>query len=170
MSEDKKIADELVGKDIERSARLMREIEEKARAVHGPAAKPFKFMTPDEMAKATPEGDTAVWFTIGERGKLTRYYAKTAGKIWKQLMSKFPRGGPPSAAIALHFLGYDEDPRELWEIEEVRKYVQRFAHFAGIDDAADHDEWLSPLGVALLGACGVPCSADVRLPPNTTAQ
>ena len=51
--------------------------------------------------------------------------------------------------------GYDDDPRELWTIPEVRDYVVRWARFAGFDSlAAAQGSPLNDDSVGVLAACG----------------
>jgi hypothetical protein len=71
-----------------------------------------------------------IWQIIGERGKLTRREAKMAPRKWKELLMC-----APAARVMLSISGFDDDPRGLSEFEEVRKFVQQFARFAGINDA-----------------------------------
>ena len=99
---------------------------------------------------------------IGKRGDLTRQAAKAAAREWKECLRIAPK-----AHVILHIDGYDDDPRNLWEFDEVRKFVQQFARFAGINDVVDYSERLAEDSLALLAACGVPCTADVHLPPKT---
>jgi hypothetical protein len=100
---------------------------------------------------------------LGERGRLTRRTAKRAAKFWKECLRLQPK-----AHVILHIGGYDDDPRALWEFDEVRTFVQQFARFAGIADAMDYFDRLDSSGVAFLAACGVPCSEKVVLAPPTT--
>jgi hypothetical protein len=110
----------------------------------------------------TDEPDT-ISHCIGTRGELTRQAAKRAARLWKDMLQH-----APNAEVYLSIAGYDDDPRALWEFDEVRNFVQQFARFAGIDDVMDYSERLAADCVALLAACGVRCSADVRAPPKTT--
>jgi hypothetical protein len=66
---------------------------------------------------------------IGTRDQLTKREADSAGKAFKVLRSRHPR-----SRIMLFMLGYDQDPRELWEFPEVCRYVRRFARTAGLSD------------------------------------
>jgi hypothetical protein len=62
--------------------------------------------------------------------------------------------------------GYDQDPREVWEIPEAARYVRWWAAYAGMDDfeVADSligskspnskDPLLCGAGVSFLAACG----------------
>lgn len=111
------------------------------------------------MSKDEPD---VIHQMLGTRGELTRQAAKAAAKAWKDLLQRAPK-----AYVMLSIAGYDDDPRALWEFDEVKKFVQQFARFAGIDEVTDYRERLSDDTVALLAACGVPCAVEVHLPPKT---
>jgi hypothetical protein len=104
-----------------------------------------------------------IWQIIGERGKLTRREAKMAARKWEEMLVC-----APAARVMLSISGYDDDPRGLYEFGEVRTFVQLFARFAGIDDAANSR--LEEDSAFLLAMCGVPCSAVVIGPPRTTVH
>lgn len=98
---------------------------------------------------------------IGERGQLTRQQARRMGTQWRKLVQRHPDG-----VFWFSVDGYGDDPRELWEIPEVVRYVRQWARFAGMDDLEAAVRLLgpqSPVGRAmpnannlgLLGACGV---------------
>ena len=72
-----------------------------------------------------------IWQIVGERGKLTRREAKMAARKWEEMLVR-----APAAIVEVCSNGYDDDPRELWDFGDVRTFVQQFARFAGIDDAA----------------------------------
>ena len=98
-----------------------------------------------------PEPDL-ISHCIGKRGDLTRRAAKAAAREWKECLRLAPK------AYVLSISGYDDDPRNLWEFDEVRKFVQQFARFAGINDVMDYSKRLAEDSLALLAACGVPCT------------
>lgn len=82
----------------------------------------------DEMAHAPLPPDTAlVHLTIGTRGDMTRQAAMDAAEAWRTARKRFP-----NAALTISIAGYDNDPRELWEIPDVCRYVCRWACGAGI--------------------------------------
>lgn len=89
--------------------------------------------------------------------------AKMAARKWEEMLTC-----APAARVMLSISGYDDDPRGLWEFEEVRRFVQQFARFAGINDAMN--ERLEDDSMAMLATCGVPCSAVVIEPPRTTVH
>ena len=86
-----------------------------------------------ELPDNPPGTIDMIWQIIGERGRLTRHEAKCAAKTWNEHLQLQPK-----AHVILSVSGYDDDPRDLWEFDEVRKFVQQFARFAGIADAMDH--------------------------------
>jgi hypothetical protein len=110
--------------------------------------------------------ETLISFAIGARDKLTKAYAKTAGTAWREAIRRYPK-----AHFVVSLFGYDDDPREVWEFPEARRYVRQWARFAGLDDPVTADCWLGtgqgrldkPVslgtyegsGLAFLGVCGV---------------
>jgi hypothetical protein len=101
-----------------------------------------------------PDGDHAVvHLIIGSRGRLTRDAAKDAANVWHQITTKYPK-----ACFCIELAGYDDDPRELWELADVARYVRRWAILAGIRSLADvpNREWAQESRMlGFLGACGV---------------
>ena len=65
----------------------------------------------------------------------------------------------PSTAVVFHVGGYDEDPRELWEIPEVCDFMRRFCH----KTKAHESDALDPPSRALLLACGADPTQTVRV-------
>jgi hypothetical protein len=114
-----------------------------------------------------PDGDGEgmfIPFTIGSRGNLSRAAAKRAATMWRQAISRYPK-----ACFMICLLGYNNDPREIWEFRDARRYVRWWARFAGMDDPATAEHWFGatsaigrsiplPLatgGIGFLAACGV---------------
>ena len=68
-------------------------------------------------------------------------------------------------------LGYNEDPREIWEFRDARRYVRRWARFTGMNDIATSDRWLgrtsaigrsmSVLGPVAIGGMGFRAACGV---------
>jgi hypothetical protein len=89
-------------------------------------------------------------FVLGFRGQLNEEKVKVYASGWRVMRVRHP-----FAEVYPVVVGYDEDPRELWEIPEVTVYVRQFAEAAGIGKPSDlpHD----PLGhlYQLFAACGV---------------
>ena len=117
-----------------------------------------------------PEG-TLINLTIGTRDELTKRESAAAACAFKEIRRRHPQ-----APIALIILGYDQDPRELWEFPEVCRYVRRFARSACLGDwrIAMSVPWLhESWGIALLAACGAfgdDAPIQVDLPPPTIRQ
>jgi hypothetical protein len=116
-----------------------------------------------------PGGDGEGMFipiTIRARGNLSKAEARRAAKMWRQATGRYPK-----ACFMLCLLGYNDDPREIWEFRDARRYVRWWARFAGMNDSATADHWfgassaigrtlsvLGPMatgGMGFLAACGV---------------
>ena len=116
-----------------------------------------------------PGGDGEGMFipiTIGSRGNLSKAEARLGAKMWRQATGRYPK-----ACFMLSLLGYNDDPREVWEFRDARRYVRWWARFAGMNDFATADHWLGmssaigrsmpvlgPMatgGMGFLAACGV---------------
>jgi hypothetical protein len=108
-------------------------------------------------------GDGTEEQNLGERGKLTRREAKMAARKWEEMLTC-----APAARVMLSISGFDDDPRGLYEFGEVKTFVQQFARFAGINDAANGR--IGDTSAAFFAMCGVPCSAVVIEPPRTTVH
>jgi hypothetical protein len=105
--------------------------------------------TSDDGISADGEGMLAP-LIIGMRGALTRQEARRAASAWRKIRAKMPR-----AEIYPSIAGYGTDSREVWEIEEARRFFCQFARFAGIRCRADVERagmHESVLGV--LAKCG----------------
>jgi hypothetical protein len=89
-------------------------------------------------------------FVVGFRGQLSKSKAKIYADGWRVMRTRHPQ-----AIVYPTVVGYDEDPRELWEIPEVVRYVQQFAELAGIERPSDLPP--DPLGhlFTFFGAMGV---------------
>ena len=144
MTEDKKIATEMVERDMQRLVKDMRA-----------AGLPVEF-TPSERQSEWPDdnGEGTIMMTIGVRGHLTKREARECGAMWR-------------------VLGYDEDPREICDIPEAARYVRWWARFAGMNGIETAERYLlddplvdvnlavlgntSPAGalIGFLAACGV---------------
>jgi hypothetical protein len=102
--------------------------------------------------------------TIGSRGNLSKAEARRAAAMWRQATNRYPR-----ACFMISLLGYNRDPREVWEFRDARRYVRWWARFAGMNDPATADHWFgagsavgqtmpAPWGtggMGFLAACGV---------------
>src|SRR4051794_4914747 len=60
-----------------------------------------------------PDGDgegMLIPITIGARGNLSKAEARRGAAMWREATERYPRG-----MFLLTLLGYDDDPREVWE-------------------------------------------------------
>jgi hypothetical protein len=87
--------------------------------------------------------------TIGMRGKLTAVAAKEHAEFWCKTIKRHPKG-----IFHPNILGYDADPRELHEFEDVRRYLRLWARFAAITSPEAIGVEVEAGLVALLAACG----------------
>jgi hypothetical protein len=115
-----------------------------------------------------PEDDgdgTMCNFVLGSRGALNEKEARAAADMWRTATARYPK-----AFFQILFLGYDDDPRELFEFEDLRRYVCRWAELTGMNDAFTANRWIGmgndrlpvpvepgifTAGMGLLIACGV---------------
>jgi hypothetical protein len=100
--------------------------------------------TGEESANDQRLDHTMMVFSIGHKDDLGRKALAAAVLSWRALDVK------PSTMIVLHFGGYDDDPRELWTIPEVRHFIQKFC---AKTKAHQHPN-VEPTSRALLMACG----------------
>jgi hypothetical protein len=159
MAEDKKLARSLVTTDLV----------DLVRRLHERGIQP-NVLDPGDVIKDDPH--SIIQLIIGHRGDLTGRQAKEAAKRWKLARSQAPRS-PIHVAIA----GYDQDPRELWEITEVCRFVRRWARAAGLGDPhvamreiGDVERF--PGLLVLLTKCGTfgeehPFEVEIKTPPVT---
>jgi hypothetical protein len=106
----------------------------------------------DDVDTAPIDAETLVILTM-PRDALTKHTARLMGETFREA-----RARAPQSPVYLMFVGYDDDPRGLWQFPEVRRYLKWWARFAGISDwgAAAAVPWAHPSwGIALLVACGV---------------
>src|SRR4029453_865171 len=108
MKEDKALARKMATKDLERF------IEQTRRQFPN---NDFHGHWHGEAVAEIPEvgdGDgLAVQVVIGGRGDLTRKAARLAAKSWSEYVKRYPK-----AYFIISLSGYDEDPREIWEIDD----------------------------------------------------
>lgn len=70
-----------------------------------------------------------VALVIGDREEgLTKDAAKLTADYWLALKAKMPE-----AVLMVTVHGFDDDPRELWEITSAQQYIRRWAHLAGFN-------------------------------------
>jgi len=90
---------------------------------------------------------------IGARGNLTKRRAREHAVVFKET-----RRASPGAEITIGIAGYDDDPRELWDFPEVRRYVRWWSRAAGLGSwqAAIAVPWANfDAGMHVLVACNV---------------
>jgi hypothetical protein len=95
--------------------------------------------------------------SIGTRDKLTEQAARENADLWREAVRRYPK-----AMFQINLLGFDQDPREIWEIEDAARYVRWWARYAGMDDFETADRWIGvssamgdTSGLGFLAVCGV---------------
>jgi hypothetical protein len=156
MSEDKNTANRMVADDLRR-------LKENTQ--------PYPFWDIDQPLPP-PDGDDgdglAILFTIGARNDLSKDAAKREAEKWQRWRHRYPR-----ALFYPALLGYDDDPRELWDIRDAARYVRRWARHAGIEDLESAIAVFVKEGVGLLAACGAlgeEVRKRTRVPPPAEMQ
>jgi hypothetical protein len=118
----------------------------------------------DDTSKYGDGDRLLINIVIGQRGELTADHAKRAADMWRKATTEHPK-----AFFCPVIPGYDEDPRELWEFEEVRDYIRQWAKLAGITSpAAVKVETAGYNFIALLAACG--CEGFEHFVPTMDGQ
>jgi hypothetical protein len=74
-------------------------------------------------AEINPEEYDELMFVIGEKGDLTQNNAIQAALGVLTACSAYTK-----ANVTISIDGYDDDPRELWEIPEVEQFVLLFVY------------------------------------------
>ena len=144
--EDKRIAEEMVAADMNRLTQFLRGLGEQVPMV----AYDEKGLDPLPYDSADGDG-VIVNLQIGARGSLSKERARQSAQAWRETALRYPK-----AYFIIALLGYDEDPREVWEIPEAARYVRWWAQYTGIADNIDSGHhFLGPTGVAFLAGCGV---------------
>jgi hypothetical protein len=108
----------------------------------------------DDFDEAMPPHEVGLFMmVIGDRADLSEPQAITAGKAWRGALQHYP-----DATFDFSLSGYDDDPREIWGIPEAVRFVQWWAHYAGMDDfetarrVFGSDEYMC---LGFLAMCGV---------------
>jgi hypothetical protein len=111
------------------------------------------------MDVAGPEDDTSrfgdgervlVSFHVGSRGELDWFAAQEYARSWKIFRTRHPK-----SPVVIFFLGYDTDPREIWDIPECVQYLKWFAKTAGINKPSDLPPDIDSNLFGLMARCGV---------------
>jgi hypothetical protein len=160
MSEDKELARQMARKDF---ARFLDIVEQSTQCK-------LPVIDYDDPMPEVPGDGSGVLISlcIGSRGDLTRQDAARAAKQWRQHVKRYPK-----AHYYIHIAGYDDDPRNLWEIDQAARYVRRWARLAGLNSLAAADQYLDERFLAFLAACGAfgdAVKSRVQLPPKTMMQ
>jgi hypothetical protein len=92
---------------------------------------------------------TFIHVVMGVRHELSKKNAMMAALGFCNARERYP-----DAEFYLNLMGYDADPREIWEHEEAARYVRRWARFAGLNSPDDVKVKLAHGGIGFLGACG----------------
>jgi hypothetical protein len=107
-----------------------------------------------------------VHLVIGTRDDLSAAHAEASAQKWREVLRRYPK-----AIVYVMLLGYDEDPREIHEIDSAAEYVRLWARLAGITDFEQTALGpIGPTGTAFLAACGVfgeEIRRQVKVPPAT---
>ncbi len=69
-----------------------------------------------------PDEYDAILIVIGGRGYLSRAEAIERAREVKVIIDTYPL-----ATYSLHLDGYDDDPRELWDVLEAARFIAWFA-------------------------------------------
>lgn len=103
---------------------------------------------------SSTDGDRMmISISIGVRSALNRTEARLAAKLFRKAVVRYPK-----AIFLISILGYDDDPRELWEFEDVCRYVRKWARFAGVDDVETAAKYFANFDTGTMGflaGCGV---------------
>jgi hypothetical protein len=91
-------------------------------------------------AETNPEDYDELMFVIGEAGDLTQYNATAAAFGVLYACSVNTR-----AKVTISIDGYDDDPRELWEIPEAIQFIQMFVYVMYIKNPTVADNIASRL-------------------------
>jgi hypothetical protein len=138
---DRELSRKMAAKDLERQFR---------EAPRGPMVRHGQLLN-------VPDGsDLTISFCIGTRGDLNHQEAKRAAKSWREHIKRYPK-----ARFVIHLAGYDDDPRDIWEIDDAVRYVGWWARHAGMNDFDTAERLLGVPGfehsssLGFLAACGV---------------
>ena len=93
-----------------------------------------------------------IFLEIGCKGRLAAFDCLIAATAFRLARVRYP-----SAKIGFCLGGYDDDPRELYDIAETRDYIRQWAHAAGLADwrEAATVRWQPPECLGILQLCGV---------------
>jgi hypothetical protein len=106
----------------------------------------IRYQLHEDIVSGKPQDlkKTMTVFSIGTGPQFSRRALSMAVMAWRALKIE------PSTAVTMHIGGYDDDPRELWQIPEVRMFVQRFCAKTG----AHKHPAVEPISRNWMLACG----------------
>jgi len=152
-AEDKTIARRMVAEDLRRAMHELRELGQRPLAYDDP-------LPPDAGGRE----EVAILLIIGTRDDLSPESAKAAAQKWRDIRRQYL-----NVSVYVSLAGYDDDPREIWEIASAAEYVRQWARFAGIENLEETATGpLGTTGAAFLGACGVfgeEVRRNIKMPP-----
>jgi hypothetical protein len=96
---------------------------------------------------------TMMVFSVCSRTEMNAHALAMAIMAWRALKIM------PSTAVTMHVGGYDDDPRELWEIPEVVDFVGEFCRRTG----AHNHPAVEPISRNWLMACGADPNTKVTV-------
>ena len=102
----------------------------------------------DEIATldvAREGADALLCLEIGDRAHLTQSRARETARALAEAIIKVPQ-----ALFSIVVRGFAEDPRELWEIPEVKRYIGQFADALAAHGAHTSDVRLTANSKAIL--------------------
>lgn len=145
MVDDPKIAKEFVDQEFDTHARIL------AKALKDNPRMELALWSAESGPPPAAENFDATYINmiIGARHELTRENASKAAKAYLSAVQRYPK-----ADVYINLLGYDADPREIWEIPDAAQYVRLWARLAGLNHPRDVKVNLVVGGVGFLGACG----------------
>ena len=155
MSEDKRIAADLVLRDLERAKRDAKAAEPNA-----------IFHNTDDPWPVLPDGGagTFIPMSLGSRLDLSHEAVAVGVKDWHRVRAQYP-----NAMFYINLLGFDEDPREIWHIKPAAKFFRRWAHAVGITTPEIAEQqglvFKSIQTLATVGAFGEEIRARIKVPP-----
>jgi hypothetical protein len=91
-----------------------------------------------------------VSFHIGSRGELDWFAVQQYAKSWKTFRARHPK-----SPVVIFFLGYDMDPREIWDIPECVQYIRWFAKAVDINKPSDLPPDIDGNLFGIMARCGV---------------
>lgn len=116
--------------------------------------KQFEYATHEDIVAGNKPNlsRTMLAFSLGGP-PFNRMALATAVMSWRALKIE------PTTAIVIHVGGYDDDPRELWQIPEVMNFVRKFCE----KTRAHEHPAMDPQSRAVLLACGADPTKHVHV-------